>query len=212
MGGRFAIKCLVAATLGVTTGGMASKAIASDIIDEWTNVKTPAAPEIKPVTADPKTTALIMGDFMNQSCAKRPRCVAALPAVKKLLGQARAAKVAVIYSTIPNTTAADIMPEVAPAADEPSVTSGVDKFFKTNLDEILKDKGIQTIILVGTSAEGLVTYTGGEAALRGFNVVVPVDGMASVEAFAEQYVAWHMTHAPIISPKVTLTRTDMIKF
>lgn len=212
MDGRFAIKCLIAATLGVTTGGMASKAIASDIIDEWANVKTPAAPEIKPVTADPKTTALIMGDFMNQSCAKRPRCVAALPAVKKLLGQARAAKVAVIYSTIPNTTAADIMPEVVPAADEPSVTSGVDKFFKTNLDQILKDKGIQTIILVGTSAEGLVTYTGGEAALRGFNVVVPVDGMASVEAFAEQYVAWHMTHAPIISPKVTLTRTDMIKF
>ena len=212
MGGRFAIKCLVVATLGVTTGGIASKAIASDIIDEWTSVKTPAAPEIKPVTADPKTTALIMGDFMNQSCAKRPRCVAALPAVKKLLGQARAAKVAVIYSTIPNTTAADIMSEVTPAADEPSVTSGVDKFFKTNLDQILKDKNIQTIILVGTSAEGLVTYTGGEAALRGFNVVVPVDGMASVEAFAEQYVAWHMTHAPIISPKVTLTRTGMIKF
>jgi hypothetical protein len=73
MGGRFAIRCLVAATLGVTTGGMASKAIASDIIDEWTNVKTPAAPEIKPVTADPKTTALIMGDFMNQSCAVWPR-------------------------------------------------------------------------------------------------------------------------------------------
>ena len=212
MGGRFAIKCLVVATLGVTTGGIASKAIASDIIDEWTSVKTPAAPEIKPVTADPKTTALIMGDLMNQSCAKRPRCMAALPAMKKLLGEARAAKVAVIYSTIPNTTAADIMSEVTPAADEPSVTSGVDKFFKTNLDQILKDKNIQTIILVGTSAEGLVTYTGGEAALRGFNVVVPVDGMASVEAFAEQYVAWHMTHAPIISPKVTLTRTDMIKF
>ena len=47
--------------------------------------------------------------------------------------------------------------------------------------------------------------------MRGLNVVVPVDGMASVEAFAEQYVAWHMTHAPIISPKVTLTRTGMIK-
>ena len=96
--------------------------------------------------------------------------------------------------------------------DEPSVQSGVDKFFKTNLEQILKDKGIQTVILVGTSAEGLVTYTGGVAALRGFNVIIPADGMASVEAFAEQYVAWHMTHAPTISPKVTLTRTDMIKF
>jgi nicotinamidase-related amidase len=212
MGGRFAIICTAIGMLWVTAGGTASKAVASDIIDEWANVKAPAAPEIKPVTLDPKTTALIMGDLMNQSCAKRPRCVAALPAMKKLLGEARAAKVAVIYSTIPNTTPADIMPEVAPAADEPSVTSGVDKFFKTNLEQILRDRGTQTIILVGTSAEGLVNYTGGEAALRGFNVIVPVDGMASVDAFAEQYVAWHMTHAPIISPKVTLTRTDMIKF
>ncbi len=212
MGNRFAVICAVVGMLGLTTGGTVSKAAASDIIEEWASVKTPAAPEIKAVTVDPKTTALIMGDLVNQTCAKRPRCVAALPAMKKLLGEARAAKAAVIYSTVPNTTAADIMADVAPAADEPSVTSGVDKFFKTNLEQILKDKGIQTVILVGTSAEGLVVYTGGGAALRGFNVVVPVDGMASIEPFAEQYVAWHMSHAPIISPKVTLTRTDMIKF
>jgi nicotinamidase-related amidase len=212
MGGRFAIICAVIGVFWVTTEGTVSKAVASDIIDDWANVKTPAAPELKPVTVDPKTTALLMGDLVNQLCGKRPRCVAAIPAIKKLLGEARAAKVAVIYSVIPNTTPADIIAEVAPAADEPSVQSGVDKFFKTNLEQILKDKGIQTVIVVGTSAEGLVTYTGGEAALRGLNVVVPVDGMASVEAFAEQYVAWHMTHAPIVSPKVTLTRTGMIKF
>src|ERR1700751_3025797 len=104
MGGRFAIICTAIGMLWVTAGGTASKAVASDIIDEWANVKTPAAPEIKAVTVDPKTTALIMGDLLNQSCAKRPRCVAALPAIKKRLGEARAAKAAVIYSTIPNTT------------------------------------------------------------------------------------------------------------
>jgi nicotinamidase-related amidase len=212
MGGRFAIVCAVIGLFWVTTAGTASKAVASDIIEEWANVKTPAAPDLKPVTVDPKTTALLMGDLVNQVCGKRPRCVAAIPAMKKLLGAARAAKVTVIYSLPPNTATADIIPDVAAAADEPSVQSGVDKFFKTNLEQILKDKGIQTLIVVGTSAEGLVTYTGGEAALRGLNVVVPVDGMASVEAFAEQYVAWHMTHAPIVSPKVTLTRTGMIKF
>jgi nicotinamidase-related amidase len=212
MAGRFAISCAVIAVVLGMTGAPVSRSLASDIIDDWATVKTPPAPEIKAVTVDPKTTALLMGDFMNQSCAKRPRCVAALPAVKKLLGEARAAKVAVIYSVVSNTTPADIMTDVAPAADEPSVQSGVDKFFKTNLEQILKDKGIQTMIIVGTSAEGLVTYTGGEAALRGFNVVVPVDGVGSVEAFAEQYVAWHMTHAPVIAPKVTLTRTGMIKF
>ena len=124
----------------------------------------------------------------------------------------RAAKVTVIYSIIPNSTTADIITEVAPAADEPSVQSGLDKFYKTNLEQILKDKGIETVIVVGTSTEGLIIYTGGAAATRGFNVVVPIDGMASAEAYAEQYGAWHMTHAPIVSSKVTLTRTGMIKF
>jgi len=212
MGGRFAIVCAVIGVLGATIGSTVSTAVASDIIDEWANVKTPAAPGIKAVTLDPKTTALIMGDFMNQNCAKRPRCVAVLPAVKKLLGEARTAKVTVIYSIIPNTTTADIITEVAPAADEPSVRAGLDKFYQTNLEKILKDKGIQTVILVGTSTEGLIIYTGGAAATRGFNVVVPIDGMASADAYAEQYGAWHMTHAPIVSPKVTLTRTGMIKF
>jgi nicotinamidase-related amidase len=209
---RLATLFAVIGVLGAMTGGTVSKAAASDVIEEWASVKTPPAPDLKPVTADPKTTVLIVGDLMNQTCGKRPRCVAAIPAIKKLLGEARAAKVAVIYSLPPNTTTADFMTDVAPAADEPSVQSGVDKFFKTNLEQMLKDKGIQTMILVGTSAEGLVTYTGGEAALRGLNVIVPVDGMASIEAFSEQYVAWHMTHAPIVSPKVTLTRTGMIKF
>src|SRR5229473_93360 len=126
MGSRSAIICAVIGIIGATTGGTVSKAVASDIIDEWANVKTPAAPEIKAVTVDPKTTALIMGDLVNQLCAKRPRCVAA-----------RAAKVAVIYSIPPNATTADIITDVAPAADEPSVQSGVDKFFKTNLEQIL---------------------------------------------------------------------------
>ena len=82
MGGRFAIIFAVIGVVGATTGGTFSKAVASDIIDEWASVKTPAAPEIKAVTVEPKTTVLIMGDLMNQSCAKRPRCVAALPAIK----------------------------------------------------------------------------------------------------------------------------------
>src|SRR5580704_17624966 len=97
MGDRFAIICAVIGMLGAATGGTVSKAVASDIIDEWANVKTPAAQDIKAATVDPKTTALLMGDFVNQVCGKRPRCVAALPAAKKLLGEARAAKVTVIY-------------------------------------------------------------------------------------------------------------------
>jgi hypothetical protein len=59
-----------------------------------------------------------------------------------------------------------------------------------------------------------VLYTSSAAALRGFNVIVPVDGMSAVgqNIYVEQYVAYNFTSAPIVSPKITLTSIDMIKF
>jgi nicotinamidase-related amidase len=202
-----AVTAFVAAAIG-----LALPAAAASIIDEWTSVKTPPAPALKPVTIEAKTTALLMLDFMNQNCGKRPRCLASIPTMKKLLAEARSKGATVVYSIIANTTTADVIKDVAPAAGEPSVQSGVDKFFKTDLDKILAGKDIKTVIAVGTAAEGAVLYTASGAVLRGMAVVVPVDGMSSVEAFSEQYVAWHLTHAPIISSKVTLTKTDMMKF
>ena len=127
---------------------------ANNIIDEWASTKAPAAPTLKPVTVDPKTTALLMLDFMNQNCGKRPRCLDTIPAVKKLLDAARAAKATVVYSLIANTTAADVIKDVAPGAGEASVLSGPDKFLKTDLEKILKDNGITTVIAVGTSSNG----------------------------------------------------------
>jgi nicotinamidase-related amidase len=85
---------------------------------------------------------------------------------------------------------------------------------RQSLEKMLKDKGITTVITVGTATHGAVLYTSSAASLRGFNVVVPVDGMSGNGqiAFDEQAVAYILTSAPIVSPKITLTRTDMINF
>jgi len=91
----------------------------------------------------------------------------------------------VIYSIIANSTMADVMPDVAPLGDEPSVLSGPDKFLNTDLAKILKDKGIQTVIVTGTASNGAVLFTGARAAFRGMNVIVPVDGMSAVEPYAD---------------------------
>jgi nicotinamidase-related amidase len=191
---------------------LAVPAHAADIVDEWASVKAPAAPALKPVTVDPKTTALLMLDFMNQNCGKRPRCVASIPAMKKLLAAARAAKVPVVYSIIANSTPADVIKDVAPEASEPHVLSGPDKFLNTDLDKILKDKGIKTVIAVGTSSNGAVLFTASGAAFRGMNVIIPVDGMTSVDAIAEYATVLDFQTAPLVSNKTTLTRSDMIKF
>ena len=47
----------------------------------------------------------------------------------------------------------DIIKDVAPAANEPWVKSKVDKFLNTDLEKILKDKGVQTVIVTGTARQ-----------------------------------------------------------
>ena len=189
------------------TAALTLPAQANNIVDEWASTKAPAAPTLKPVTVDPKTTALLMLDFMNQNCGKRPRCLDTIPAVKKLLDAARAAKATVVYSLIANTTAADVIKDVAPGAGEASILSGPDKFLKTDLEKILKDNGITTVIAVGTSSNGAVLY-----ALRGMNVIIPVDGISAVDPYAEYSTVFTFMNAPSVSAKTTLTKSDMIKF
>jgi nicotinamidase-related amidase len=190
-----------------------SPAQSKDIIDEWANVKPPPPPALKPVTLDPKTTALLVLDFVKQTCnnERRPRCVASVPKVQGLLKQARANKVSVVYSITTSSTPADILQEVAPLKDEPMVKAMADKFLGTDLEKILKDKGIKTVIVTGTAAHGAVLNTGSQAAYRGFQVVVPVDGMSSENTYFEQYTAYHLANAPGVGQQVTLTRIDMIK-
>jgi nicotinamidase-related amidase len=204
-------KSMLAAAAAIVTM-LAPAAYAANIIDEWASVKAPAAPELKPVTVDAKNTALLMLDFMNQNCGKRQRCLAEIPGMKKLLDEARAHKVPVVYSIIANTTTADVIKDVAPLADEPHVQAGPDKFLRTDLEKILKDKGITTVIVTGTASNGAVLYTASAAAFRGMNVIIPVDGLSAVDAYADLSTVWTFTNAPTVSAKATLTKVGMIKF
>jgi len=92
------------------------------------------------------------------------------------------------------------------------VSSGPDKFLGTDLEKILKEKGIKTVIVVGTTSHGAVLYTASVAALRGMKIIVPVDGMSAEVLYAEQYVAWHLLNAPRISALTTLTKVDLIGY
>ena len=191
-----------------------SPASAQNIVEEWNTVKAPPAPELKPVTIDPKVTALLLLDFNKQTCNtdRRPRCIASIPKVRKLLIEARAKGLYVVYSLSSGAVAVDIAKELMPFGNEPLVTSGPDKFFGTDLEKILKEKGIKTVIVTGTAAHGAVLYTASAAAFRGMHVIVPVDGMSAENTYAEQYVAWNMVNAPRVSNQSVLTKIDMIKY
>ena len=102
---------------------------------------------------------------------------------------------------------------LTPAAGEQVLPPlGPDKFIHSDLEKTLHDKGITTVVAMGTQAQTSVLHTGGEAALRGFKVIVPVDAMSADDLFPELYTAWHLANAARISNQVTLTRLDMIGF
>jgi len=84
---------LIAASLG-------SASLAGDVVADWSTAVAPPAPELKEVTVDPATTALLFLDIMKGGCTARPRCVAAVPSMKRLHDAARAHNMVVWYSLV----------------------------------------------------------------------------------------------------------------
>ena len=191
---------------------------AGDITTEWASVKPPPVPQLKPVTVDSRTTALLVLDFMKNNCGARPRCVASVPTVKKLLDAARANNMMVVYNlTGRDPKPADMVDQsLVPRAGEFMIVNGrgANKWYDSNLDPGLKAKGIRTVIITGTSAQGAVAGSTQGATERGYKAIVPVDGMSAEDPYNEQYAAWHLYKGGPgnLTDNVTLTRSDLIKF
>ena len=114
-----------------------------------------------------------------------------------------------------NTTAGRETPAaVAPKGDEPVVISFVDKFVRgdtdTGLQKMLKDKGITTVVLVGTASHNGVLFTAVSAALRGFEVIVPMDGIAGNNSYEDQLAAYTLTSSIVYKGHSDQHRHDQV--
>jgi nicotinamidase-related amidase len=165
--------------------------------------------------------------FVKGSCnaERRPRCVATIPHVKKLLTEARAHGVLVLHSVPCGSASGDlIVADLAPLPGEAIIPpNGPNKFLPFDvlcshsdigfdLEKVLKTHGIKTVITVGTQVQTAVLHTAAEAALRGYKVIVPVDGMSGNGLYPEQYTAWHLVNTERVMQQVTLTKVDLIGY
>ncbi len=208
------VACSCAATLAaIVMLALAPRPLtAQTIIEDWAKVQLPPVPKIGPVEVEANKTALLILDFVKQACAERvPRCPPVLPKVRSLMLAARANGALIVYSHQPGAADTDFDPQVAPRAGDPVVVSGPNKFIGTALGQILRDKAITTVVVTGVRANGAVLYTAADAALNGYNVVVPVDTMAALTAYEEQFVAYNLINAPGMA-RVKLTAADGVAF
>ena len=184
-------------------------------------LQMPATPDPARVTLDPKTTALVVLDYVEDICNSQASCkTKMLPAMTPFMAKVRQAGLTVAYGTrAQNQT--KWLKEVAPAAGDIRITNTAqDRFYNTDLDKNLKAKGIKTLIMVGWKISGSITYTSVGAMAHGYTVVIPMDTTSAGSDY-ETTIGFYnvlnsgnanLANAPLKANAVTLTRTDLITF
>jgi nicotinamidase-related amidase len=132
-----------------------------------------------------------------------------LPSLARLLPAARAAGVQVVHCTayrradgkgantnarlfmgvrkspvalLPGTPEVEVVPELGPAPADLvlSRTHGLDPMAGTDLDPVLRNLGVTTIVVTGVSVNVAVTNLVMDAVNRGYDVVLPRDAVCGI--------------------------------
>jgi nicotinamidase-related amidase len=202
-------------------GGVAQSAQTAGAGRPMMTLQMPATPEPTRVTLNPRTTALVVLDYVEDICNSQPSCKAKmLPAMTPFMERARKAGLTVAYGTREQNMA-HWLPQVAPTASDIKIINvAQDRFYNTDLDKQLKAKGITTIIMVGWKISGSVTYTSVGAMARDYTVVIPVDTTSAATDYETTIGFYNVLNSgnanlpnePLKKGAVTLTRTDLITF
>ncbi len=213
---------LIASSLAFPLGsGAALAQTAAPAAKPMQTVQMPAEPAPVAVVLKSATTALLVADMIDPTCKTQPKCTGSmLPAIAALLAQARKAGVMVVHATRAGE-AAKFLPETAPVAGDTIIAnSGQDRFYNTKLDEVLKARGITTLVLTGWKISGSVLYTSVGATLRDYTVVIPRDASLAGPDYEEAIGVYQIlnqsaanaTNEPLKAKATTISRTNMITF
>jgi nicotinamidase-related amidase len=127
-----------------------------------------------------------------------------IPVIQKEIARARGASEPVVYLTdnhlpgdaefqmfpphaIVGTKGAQIVPELAPVTDDVVIPKRrFSGFFGTDLDITLRERGVDTVRLVGDCTNICVLYTAADARNLGYAVEVPENAVTSFDEEAHR--------------------------
>ncbi|MFJ7910889.1 isochorismatase family protein [Kitasatospora sp. NPDC096204] len=142
-------------------------------------------------TFDPRGTALVLIDLMDRIVANplAPRTGSeVVEASLELARRFRAAGALVVAVRVerPNVTeqppGSGLVAEVAAAADEVVVKRTIGAFQGTGLDELLRARGVETLVFTGIATNLGVESSARAAADHGYRLVFVEDAMAALTA------------------------------
>jgi nicotinamidase-related amidase len=148
--------------------------------------------------------AIIVVDMLNDFVHGALKCERAqqiIDPLRRLLDGARRAGIPVVFSNdahvpevdhefsiwgphaLAGTPEAQVIPELAPQPGDYQVPKRrYSGFYGTDLEMLLQELGVDTVILTGLHTNICVRHTAADAFYRGYHIIVPTDG---VQAFTE---------------------------
>jgi nicotinamidase-related amidase len=155
---------------------------------------------------DPSRTALVIvdmqKDFVDEEGALCvPEAAATVPVIGRLIEAFRSRGLQIVYTqdshgeedpefelwgrhVVEGSVGEEIVDELSPLENDLIVKKPrYDAFYETDLDAQLKARGIDTLVIVGTVANICGHYTAASAALRGYRLICPVDGISALTDF-----------------------------
>ena len=158
------------------------------------------------VRLDPPVTGLIVGDMQVDFVSPKGRlCVPdagkTVPNILHLISEFRKVKSPIYFThdwhrpddpefsrwpphAVMNTPGAKIIKQLKPLPEDYLIFKKTyDVFFGTDLDLLLRQKGIRVLVITGTVANICVLHAVGSAYIRGYEVVVPEDTISSLTPF-----------------------------
>lgn len=153
-------------------------------------------------------TAVIVIDMINDFVTgvfKSDRAVKIIPDIKNLLGYARRLRAPVVYVTDSHLPQIDHEFDVwgrhaeagswgAEVIDELKPEKGDFQVFKrkysafqgTDLDQLLRELKIDTVVLIGVVTDICIQHTAADAFFRGYKIVIPEDCVEAVDAVTQE--------------------------
>jgi len=177
----------------------------------------PNKPIPQEVTVDPKTTAFLVLDLNCRCEDPKEPCYKLINPVAKFLERARQANMFIMYTAADRyqgTPQARMPAAFKQRDDEPTIfPSAFDKFYSGEMQPMLQQRGIKTVIVCGASSNQAVMYTA-TAAVRpfGYTCVIPVDGLIARGEYEHEFTLHQFTILPGgAAEKFKITEFDKIR-
>ena len=142
----------------------------------------------------------MINDFVT-GVFKSDRAMKIIPNIKALLEYARSQKAPVVYATdahlsgvdpefdvwgphaVAGSWGADIVNELRPSKEDFRVLKRKYSAFQgTDLDQLLRELKVDTVILTGVVTDICIQHTAADAFFRGYRIIVPEDCVEAVDA------------------------------